>query len=161
MSPLVVKPVRGWWDRRRFLRLPWLLHKKDPNWVPPLRHNQKQLVGYGSHPFYREAEAQTFLAVRRGKPCGRIVAILEIVSPGNKDSRAALRDFIEKTIDFLRAGIHVLIVYLFPPTPRDPFGIHKAIWDEIEEEDFSFPWGKTGSWCRIRPAESASPTSSL
>ncbi len=73
---------------------------------------------------------------------GRIVAVLEIVSPGNKDSRAALRDFVEKTIDFLRAGIHVLIVDLFPPTPRDPFGIHKAIWDEIEEEDFSFPPGK-------------------
>ncbi len=70
---------------------------------------------------------------------GRIVAIMEIVSPGNKDSRAALRDFVEKTIGFLRAGIHLLIVDLFPPTPRDPFGIHKAIWDEIEEEDFVFP----------------------
>jgi len=73
---------------------------------------------------------------------GRIVAVIEIVSPGNKDSRAALRDFVEKTIDFLHAGIHVLIVDLFPPTRRDPFGIHKAVWDEIEEEDFEFPSGK-------------------
>lgn len=73
---------------------------------------------------------------------GRIVAVIEILSPGNKDSRAALRDFVEKTIDFLRKGIHVLVVDLFPPTPRDPFGIHKAIWDEIEEEDFAFPEGK-------------------
>ena len=38
------------------------------------------------------------------------------VSPGNKDSRAALRDFVEKTVDCLRKGIHVLIVDLFPPT---------------------------------------------
>jgi hypothetical protein len=73
---------------------------------------------------------------------GRIVAVIEIVSPGNKDSRAALRDFVDKTIDFLRAGIHVLIVDLFPPTPRDPWGVHKAIWDEIEEEAFTFPMGK-------------------
>jgi len=73
---------------------------------------------------------------------GRIVAVMEIVSPGNKDSRAALRDFVDKTVDFLRAGIHMLIVDLFPPTPRDPFGIHKAIWDEFEEEDFAFPEGK-------------------
>jgi hypothetical protein len=73
---------------------------------------------------------------------GRIVAVIEILSPGNKDSRAALRDFVEKTIDFLRKGIHVLVVDLFPPTPRDPFGIHKVIWDEIEEEDFTFPAGK-------------------
>lgn len=73
---------------------------------------------------------------------GRILAVIEIVSPGNKDSRAALRDFVDKTIGFFRAGIHVLIVDLFPPTPRDPFGIHKAIWDEIVEEDFAFPPGK-------------------
>ena len=73
---------------------------------------------------------------------GRIVAVIEILSPGNKDSRAALRDFVDKTIDFLRRGIHVLIVDLFPPTLRDPFGLHKAVWDEIEEEDFAFPPGK-------------------
>lgn len=73
---------------------------------------------------------------------GRTIAVLEILSPGNKDSRAAVRDFVEKTIDFLRQGIHVLIVDLFPPTPRDPFGMHKVIWDEIEEEDFAFPAGK-------------------
>ena len=73
---------------------------------------------------------------------GRIVAVIEIVSPGNKDSRAALHDFIAKVIDFLRAGIHVLVIDLFPPTPRDPFGLHKAIWDEIEEKDFTFPDGK-------------------
>ena len=73
---------------------------------------------------------------------GRIVAVIEIVSPGNKDGRAAIRDFVEKIIDFLRSGIHVLIIDLFPPTPRDPFGIHKAVWDEIEDEDFIFPTGK-------------------
>jgi hypothetical protein len=73
---------------------------------------------------------------------GRIVAVIEIVSPGNKDSRAALHDFVEKVIDFLREGIHVLVVDLFPPTPRDPYGMHKVIWDEILEEDFTFPEGK-------------------
>jgi len=73
---------------------------------------------------------------------GRIIAVIEIPSPGNKDSRAAVRDFVDKTIDFLRRGIHILVVDLFPPTPRDPFGIHKAIWDEILEEDFTFPPGK-------------------
>ncbi len=73
---------------------------------------------------------------------GTIVAAIEILSPGNKDSRAALSDFVDKSIDFLRHGIHLLIVDLFPPSPRDPVGIHKAIWDEIHEEDFEFPPGK-------------------
>ncbi len=73
---------------------------------------------------------------------GRIVAVIEILSPGNKDSRAALRDFVEKTVQFLREGIRVLVVDLFPPTSRDPQGIHKVIWDEIGDEPFTFPPGK-------------------
>lgn len=73
---------------------------------------------------------------------GRTVAVLEILSPGNKDSRAAVRDFVDKTIDFLRAGIHVLVVDLFPPTARDPLGMHKLIWDEVHDQPFSFPSGK-------------------
>ncbi len=69
-------------------------------------------------------------------PLGRVVCVIEIVSPGNKGSRSALWSFVEKTVDFLRHGIHVSVVDLFPPSPRDPQGIHKAIWDEIEDEPF-------------------------
>ena len=36
-------------------------------------------------------------------------------------------------------GIHLLAIDLFPPTKRDPQGIHKAIWDEIEEADLELP----------------------
>jgi hypothetical protein len=39
----------------------------------------------------------------------------------------------------LRAGIHLLVVDLFPPTKRDPQGIHKAIWDEFHDEPFDLP----------------------
>ena len=73
---------------------------------------------------------------------GRIVAVIEVVSPGNKDCRASLREFVEKTVDFMRAGIHVLVVDLFPPTARDPLGLHKVIWDEFIDEPFAFPPGK-------------------
>jgi hypothetical protein len=73
---------------------------------------------------------------------GRIIAVIESVSSGNKDTRAALRDFVEKTSEFLKEGIHVLVVDLFPPTPRDRQGLHKVVWDEFVEEDFAFPAGK-------------------
>jgi hypothetical protein len=72
-------------------------------------------------------------------PLGDVVAIIEIVSPGNKSSRTALRSFVEKAAGFLRQGIHLLIIDLFPPSSRDPQGIHKAIWDEIKEEPFALP----------------------
>ena len=73
---------------------------------------------------------------------GRTIAVIEIVSPGNKDSRAAYSDFIDKVIDFLHAGVHVLLIDLFPPTKRDPFGLHKVVWDVFEEKDFALPVGK-------------------
>jgi hypothetical protein len=67
------------------------------------------------------------------------LAIIEIVSPGNKDAHGALRDFVEKTAEFIYREIHVLVVDLFSPTPRDPLGIHKAIWDELADDPFEFP----------------------
>jgi hypothetical protein len=73
---------------------------------------------------------------------GQIVAVIEVVSPGNKDSRGAIREFVDKAVEFLRAGVHLSIVDPFPPTARDPAGIHKLIWDEITDEPFKFPGGK-------------------
>jgi hypothetical protein len=73
---------------------------------------------------------------------GEIVAVIEIVSPGNKDSRHGLRTFVEKARELLTQGIHLLVVDLFPPSVRDPQGIHKAIWDEIQDEPFELPADK-------------------
>jgi hypothetical protein len=73
------------------------------------------------------------------QPLSRVRSVIEIVSPGNKSSQAALSQFVRKTIDFLTQGVHVLVVDLFPPTPRDPEGIHKAIWDQIDGGMFELP----------------------
>jgi hypothetical protein len=73
---------------------------------------------------------------------GEVVSIIELVSPGNKNSRHSIRSFVEKTMDFLRQGIHVLIIDLFPPSPRDSQGIHEVIWDEVQEEPFELPLDK-------------------
>src|SRR5206468_1169363 len=70
---------------------------------------------------------------------GRVVAVIEVISPGNKSGAHALRSFVEKAAALLREGISLLVVDLFPPSPRDPQGIHKAIWDEICVEPFELP----------------------
>lgn len=73
---------------------------------------------------------------------GEVVAVIEIVSPGNKSSRSALRSFVRKASDLIWQGVHLLVVDLFPPSERDPQGIHKAIWDEIAERPFELPADK-------------------
>lgn len=72
-------------------------------------------------------------------PDGEVVAVLEIVSPGNKESAHVIRSFARKAVELLQAGIHLLIVDLFPPGSRDPQGIHKVIWDRLRDEPFTLP----------------------
>jgi hypothetical protein len=64
----------------------------------------------------------------------RIVAMIEIVSPGNKASRNEFDAFIRKASGALTQGIHLLILDLFPPSRRDPAGIHSAIWEDLTGE---------------------------
>jgi hypothetical protein len=70
---------------------------------------------------------------------GHVVAVIEIISPGNKSSRQALRSFTEKAATLLRAGIHLLIIDLFPPSSRDPQGIHPAIFENFADIPFELP----------------------
>jgi hypothetical protein len=72
----------------------------------------------------------------------RVVAMVEIVSPGNKASRNPFRSFVEKTAELLHHGIHLLIVDILPPTPRDPQGIHRAIWEDITGQEYTAPADK-------------------
>lgn len=80
-------------------------------------------------------------SIKENYALGRVVAVIEILSPGNKDSRRAIEGFVEKAVDFLENGIHLFLIDMFPPSPRDPFGIHKLVWDQYVEEDF-LPAGK-------------------
>jgi hypothetical protein len=75
-------------------------------------------------------------------PDGTLIAVIELVSPGNKESQHAVRSFACKAVEFLRAGIHLLIVDLFPPSKRDPQGLHKLIWDRIKDEPYELPADK-------------------
>jgi hypothetical protein len=74
---------------------------------------------------------------------GQVVAMIEVVSPGNKDSKHALASFTAKAVDFLHNGIHLVIIDPFPPGPRDPLGLAQAIWDALTDEPLSArPAGK-------------------
>ena len=76
MPHLEVLAVKSRRERKQFFNLPWTLYEGDPNWIPPLRIVQKELLNFRPHPFYDDAEIQTFLALRDGVPCGRIAGII-------------------------------------------------------------------------------------
>jgi hypothetical protein len=84
---------------------------------------------------------QKFIAVRHVSD-DEIVAMIEIVSPGNKGSRHAVQAFSEKAFQLLEQHIYLMIVDVFPPGPRDPQGMHGAIWENYAEEEYVLPRDK-------------------
>lgn len=95
VSGLVVKPVRSRRERGRFLRFPWEHYRGDPCWIPPLRIDQAEMVGYRSHPFYENNAIQTFLAWRGDEVQGRIAAILNRDHIAFRNDRRGFFGFFE------------------------------------------------------------------
>jgi hypothetical protein len=81
---------------------------------PKVRLHSKAEVDW----YARRADA---IAIRHSSN-HKVVAMIEIVSPGNKSGRHALTKFVEKVVEFLEAGIHLLVIDLFPPGTFDPRG---------------------------------------
>jgi hypothetical protein len=73
-SRIEVTELRGRRDRKRFVDLPYRLHRNDPSWVPPLRQDVHRLLDRKRNPFFDHGEACFWLAWRGGVPVGRISA---------------------------------------------------------------------------------------
>jgi hypothetical protein len=80
------------------------------------------------------------LAIRHASQ-HRLVALLEIVSPANKDRPQSVADFANKVVSALDYGVHVLVMDLFPPARHDTCGMHGAIWQRLEctEDTYDLP----------------------
>jgi hypothetical protein len=61
----------------------------------------------------------------------RIVAFLEIVSPGNKEKPGAVDQFVEKAAGALDQDLHLQVIDLFPPGPFDRNGMHGVLWSRL------------------------------
>jgi hypothetical protein len=78
--------------------------------------------------FYREKKKNVVIRHVSGD---QIIAIVEIVSQGNKTSPHNLDLFLQKASALLAKDIHLLIVDVMPPTKHDPHGIHAALWEAM------------------------------
>lgn len=64
---------------KEFIKFPFSLYKNTPYqqfWVPPLISDQKKLFSK-NHPFFAHAKAEFFIAYEKGRPVGRIAAIID------------------------------------------------------------------------------------
>ena len=82
------------------------------------------------------ARLQRTLVVRHTSN-DRIVAMIEILSAGNKSSRHAIRSLPDKVVAALDVGVHLLLIDVHPPGPRDPDGIHGAILKELGTQQYT------------------------
>ncbi len=69
-----VKRVETKKERRAFIKFPWKIYKDDPNWVPPIIMDYKNLLTPGKHPYYEHGEVEFFMVYRDGELAGRMTA---------------------------------------------------------------------------------------
>lgn len=67
-------PVTGKKLLRRFIEVPYTVHRDDPLWIPPLRVERAQTFSPRHNEFFRQAEFGLFIAEKDGRDAGRISA---------------------------------------------------------------------------------------
>ena len=100
----------------------------EPDWLPP-DTGGIALAEAPPRVQRRQTVEQTLLARRRSLAIRhvsghRLIALIEIISPGNKDRARHVDELVDKAASALERGIHVLLLDMFPPGPHDPSGIH-------------------------------------
>jgi GNAT superfamily N-acetyltransferase len=75
--PLSILPVRTSRELDLFIKFPWVINRRDSNWVPPLLKERKDKLDLLRNPFWRSAERELYLAVRDDQPVGTIAAIID------------------------------------------------------------------------------------
>ena len=77
MPGLSLSTVKTRRQLKRFVKLPFRLHRDSEQWVPPLIFERMQFLDRSRNPFFEHAEAEYFLVERDGEPVGRITAQLD------------------------------------------------------------------------------------
>lgn len=82
-----------------FIEFPYTHYAGDTHWVPPLRLMMKDLLDRERHPFFKNAEADYFLAERDGVIVGRVAAIKSEAYIRHSGNNAAFFGFFEAVDD--------------------------------------------------------------
>src|ERR1044072_767488 len=77
MASVEIRPVRSRRELKRFVKVPFRLHRNHPQWVPPLIFDRMQFLNRSKNPWFEHGEAELFIAEREGEPVGRISAQID------------------------------------------------------------------------------------
>jgi hypothetical protein len=76
MGEITVKEVKSRKDLREFIYLPEMVHRNEPDWLPPLYMDEWELYDKKKNKSFRYADGLLLLAYRDNKPVGRIMGII-------------------------------------------------------------------------------------
>ena len=74
MGGVTIRPVRTRRELKRFVKVPFHLHRNHPQWVAPLLFERMEFLNRKKNPYFEHAEAEYFIAERDGEPVGRVTA---------------------------------------------------------------------------------------
>jgi GNAT superfamily N-acetyltransferase len=99
MASVSIRPVRTRRELKRFVKLPFALHRESEQWVPPLVFERMQFLDRRKNPWFEHGEAEYFLAERDGEPVGRISAHVDSRWDEFHGGRDAMFGFFEAAED--------------------------------------------------------------
>ena len=82
-----------------FVKFPYTLYKKDPNWVPQLLMDDFTKLNQKKHPFWQHAAGQLYLARRDGAVVGRIAGIHDTIWEETHKEKAGYWGWFESIDD--------------------------------------------------------------
>jgi GNAT superfamily N-acetyltransferase len=74
VASVSIRPVRNKRELKRFVKVPFGLHREHPQWVAPLVFERMEFLNREKNPYFEHAEAEYFIAERDGEAVGRITA---------------------------------------------------------------------------------------
>jgi hypothetical protein len=99
MASVSIRPVRTRSELKRFVKVPFRLHRDSEQWVPPLIFERMQFLDRRKNPWFEHGEAEFFLAERGGEAVGRISAHIDHRWDEFQGGRDAMFGFFEAAED--------------------------------------------------------------
>jgi hypothetical protein len=97
MASVTIRPVRTRRELKRFVKVPFRLHRDRPQWVPPLVFERMEFLNREKNPWFEHGEAEFFIAERDGEPVGRISAQIDSRWDEYQGGSDAMFGFFEAT----------------------------------------------------------------